>query len=59
MDREGDSSVAISYNVLWAKEPSRGHDKLNLAKNGVEAEGLLQFHLGVDFADVVGCWDIV
>ena len=59
MDREGDSSIAISCNVLWAEEPTRGHDKLDLAKNGVEAEGLLQFCLGVDFANVVGCWDIV
>jgi hypothetical protein len=59
MDREGDSGVAISCNVLWVKEPLRGHDELDLAKNGVEVEGLLQFHLGVDFTDVVGCRDIV
>jgi len=41
------------------EKPSRGHDKLDLAKNGVEVEGLLQFSLGVNFADVVGCWDVV
>jgi hypothetical protein len=59
MDRESNGGVAVFSDVLWAEEPPGGHNKLNLAKDGVEAERFLQFCLGVNFAAVVGGGDIV